>query len=168
MDLKFLKEVQSLGWHINGVLGDEVRVSCPAVGCGMKAKLKQGSSIPFADPGSRRNRLDVPLQSYDDLRRALRGRREDLALTILEVEEIGGIATDHLAKFEKDAHTKMPNAQTLIEWVQALGYELVLRPADLTPFAMRVVCDTRDKVASRSKRFTAEGRRRNERAGQAK
>lgn len=164
MDPKFVKKVQTAGWHITSVTEDAVVGSCPSVGCGLKAKLEPGGIVPDVDPGCRRNRLDEPVEDYDDIRRALRGRREDLGLTIREVEEIGGISVDFLAKFEKDDPSKTPNAQTLIEWAQALGYEIVLRPGQLTPYAVRTLCDTRDKYEARTRRFSIESRRRGQRA----
>lgn len=160
MEPKFVREVQKAGWHVESVTSDDVVARCPSVGCGLRAKLAQSSKIPVVDPACRRSAVDLPVHDFDDIRKALRTRREELALTIREVEEIGGITVDYLAKFEKDEPSKYPNAMLLIEWAQTLGYEFVLRPADMTPYAIRTICDTRDKEASRQKRFTVEKRRR--------
>lgn len=163
MDPKFIKDVQAAGWHIEAATSEFVIAKCPSVGCNLRAKLNQDQHIPQVDPGCRRSFTDRKVEKFDDIRLILRERRENLALSIREVEEIGGIAVDHLAKMEKDEFTKQPNAQTLIEWAQALGFELVLRPAELTNYALRTICDTRDKVAPRQKRFTLEARRRGRR-----
>lgn len=164
MEPKFVREVQKAGWHVESVNLDDVVARCPSVGCGLRAKLSQSAKIPEVDPGCRRSVIDLPVHDFEDIRKALRTRREELALTIREVEEIGGIAVDYLAKFEKDDPSKYPNAMLLIEWAQTLGYELVLRPAEMTPYAIRTICDTRGKVASRQKRFSVEERRRGEKA----
>ncbi|MFW8636972.1 helix-turn-helix domain-containing protein [Cribrihabitans pelagius] len=104
--------------------------------------------------------LDRKVGSYDGARMALRARREALGLTISEVEELAGATVDHLAKAEKDGSSKLPNAQLLLEWAQALGYEVVLRPTELPAYTRRVICYTRDRLEARQKRFRLEGRRR--------
>lgn len=160
MDVKFLREVQAKGWHVEAATETAVIAKCPSVGCNLRAKLACNAHIPEVDPNKSRGILDRKVEKYDDIREILRARREGLALTIREIEEISGIAVDHLAKMEKDDFRKQPNAQTLIEWAQALGFELVLRPIDMPIYALRTICDTRDKLASRSKRFSLENRRR--------
>ena len=160
MDPKFVKEVQQRGWHVEAVTDEDVIGRCPSIGCGLRAKLNQNARIPDVDPGCRRSRIDKPVHNFEDVRKAMRQRREELALTIHEVEEIGGITVDYLAKFEKENPSKIPNASLLFEWVQTLGYELVLRPIEMTPYAIRTICETRDKLASRQKRFSNDKRRR--------
>lgn len=133
----------------------------------MRARLKLNGPIPAVDPKGRRPAGDIPVATYDEIRRTLRSTREGLGLTIREVEEIAGAATDHFAKVEKDTPTtdssgrdRSPNVHLLIEWCQALGFELVLRPVPMSPLALRVVCDTRRKLEARNKRFALEAERR--------
>jgi transcriptional regulator with XRE-family HTH domain len=164
MDPKFLKECEDAGWHLEFVGDDFVVGKCPSVGCGLRAKLDQDRAVPCADPGRRRDVLDLKVGSYDEARTVLRERRETLGLTISEVEELAGATVDHLAKAEKDGPSKVPNAQLLLEWAQALGYEVVLRPTELPALTRRVICDTRDRLEARRKRFRLEGRRRSKRA----
>ena len=160
MEPKFLKDVQAAGWHVEAVTTDAVIGKCPSVGCNLRAKLQHGAYIPQVDPGCRRDLIDQRVESYEDIQAILKARREGLSLSIREVEEIAGIATDHIAKMEKVNPTKLPNAEALIEWAQALGFELVFRPAPMTSYAIRTICETRDKTASRQKRFKVEQRRR--------
>ena len=163
MDAKFLKELQDSGWHIEHVSEESAICKCPSVGCGLRAKLTQGAHIPKVDPGHRRDLLDHPISQYDDIRRILRERREGLGLTIREVEEVSGMAGDHLAKAEKDDFVKVPNANVMIEWAQSLGFEVVLRPSGLPTYTRRVVAESRKSQASRQRRFSLERRRRGSR-----
>ncbi len=160
MDTKFLREVQKAGWFIEKVTDSFVIGKCPSQGCHMRAKLCHKMPVPAVDPLDRRAQKDITLTGYDPARRILRDRREKLALSIREMEEISGIVDDHLAKMEKDSYTKIPNAQTFIEWAQALGFEVVLRPAGLTLLSLRTIIDTREKLPSREARFKVEAARR--------
>jgi len=164
MDAKFVKDVQSKGWSVQAVSKDAVVAKCPSAGCNLFAELKYGGHIPEVDPGCRRDPIDLQVASYDEIRLHLRAARERLLLSIREVEEISGIASDHLAKVEKDHNPRMPPAQMLFDWAGALGYELVLRPVPLPALAIRTIMDTRDKTAARTKRNTMESRRRAVRA----
>lgn len=163
MDPMFLRDVQANGWHIRAVTESSVIGKCPSVGCNLHAELHIDGHIPAVDPGCRRDLIDQKVESYSDIQGILKERREGLALSIRETEEIAGIATDHIAKMEKENPSKIPNAEILIEWAQALGYEVVFRPIPMTSYAIRTICDTRDKVASRTKRFRLEERRRGSR-----
>lgn len=160
MDIKFVKQVQASGWSIQSVTPDSVVAKCPSAGCNLYAELKQGAVIPVVDPGCRRDPIDVQMPTYDALRKMLRTHRESLLLTIREVEEVAGLEPDLLAKVERDGTKKIPNVQTMLDWAGALGFELVLRPIPLTPYAMRTIVETRDKTAARTKRMTLENRRR--------
>lgn len=160
MDTKFLKAVQEKGWHIEAATEESVIAKCPSAGCNLRAELRFGGHVPDVDPGCKRNLLDQEVTTYDDLRTMLRSRRDNLRLSIREVEEIAGMPTDHLAKIEHDGMKRLPNFQFVMEWAAALGFEVVLRPIPMTSYAIRTICDTRDKVASRTKRLTIEQRRR--------
>ena len=162
-DTKFLKQVQQSGWQIDQVSEDACTVKCPTSGCSFRAKLKQGGFIPNREVP--RFTLDIPITDFDKARRALKDRREALALVIRDVEDIAGIATDHLAKFEREnwyeGTRRMPNAQTFIEWAQALGYEMVLRPTELTPYALSVIAQTRNKSRTRKSRNATRNKKAN-------
>lgn len=150
VDVKFLRDVQSAGWVIRAVDQGGVLAGCPRSGCALKVKLRQGARIPdTCRPGP--DLAEVTVGVFDDARVFLRQRRNDLALNIKEVEEVAGITVDYLAKFEKDNPSKIPNAQTFIEWAQSLGYAVVLRPDRLPVYALRTITDTRAVAASRIK-----------------
>ena len=165
MDTKFVKDVQAAGWSIEAVTTDSVIAKCPSAGCNLYAELNQGGVVPTVDPGARRDPIDCQVATYDTIRKMLRHRRESLLLTIRELEEVAGLEPDLLAKVERDGTKKIPNVQTLLDWVGALGFELVLRAVPMTALALRTIVETRDKTAARSKRMTLENRRRGERAG---
>lgn len=148
IDPKFLNAVQSKGWLIKAVGEKHVLAGCPRHGCGLKVQMAPGKVIPEAckDDGKLE---EAEVRTFDDARLFLRERREDLAMTIRETEEVAGIAGDFLAKFEKDDPSKIPNAQTFIEWAQALGYVVTLRPAKLSSYAIAVIAGTRHRLGAR-------------------
>lgn len=161
MDPKFLKKVQECGWHLEQVSETQVVGRCPAEGCGMKALLKQGEPVPQVDPDQRRNGLDVPVESFDHFRRILRERREDLGLRIWETEYMVGVAIDFFAKVEKENPSKTVNFQTALDWAQALGFEIVLRPTSIdNAQSLSIICETRDKLPYRRRRNNLERERR--------
>jgi transcriptional regulator with XRE-family HTH domain len=160
VESEFLKTVQKAGWQIERVSETDVTGKCPSIGCEMRAKLKPDAMVPQVASSCRSSPIDLPVEDFDGLRRLLRSRREALALTIREVEEIAGITVDYLAKFEKNDPSKIPNMQTALDWIQSLGYEVVIRPAEMTPYALRVICETRPKYESRKRRFEIENARR--------
>jgi len=149
---EFLKRVQAAGWNIVTADKEHVWGSCPRAGCNLRVKLRDGAAIP-ATCRPTPALAEIVVEQFDDARVAMRARREELCLSIKDVEEAGGIAGDFLAKFEKDEVAKIPNAQTFIEWVQALGYKVVLRPAELPPYTMRIIEQTRAQVAPRKKAY---------------
>jgi transcriptional regulator with XRE-family HTH domain len=158
MDQGFLKEVQSAGWPIERVNRDNVVVGCPNAGCSVNVRLRSGSRIPGAcDSGDQPKQQVVTV--FDDARVFLRGRREQLRLTIRDVESISGMADDFLAKFEKEKPSKYPNVQTFVEWAQSLGYQVVLTPAEFPPLALRVLAETRHLIPARDQ-MTAQHRAR--------
>jgi transcriptional regulator with XRE-family HTH domain len=149
MDARFLRSVQDAGWLISSANQQYVLAECPNAGCGMTALLKRGTVIPQACQGPSRLK-EVALDSFQHGRVELRRRREEMALTIKDLEEIAGAAGDHFAKAEKDDPSKVPNAQIFIEWAHSLGYDVVLRPGrPLTPLATRIIADSRDRAAAR-------------------
>lgn len=163
LDQFFLRQLQRSGWIILAAEQDRVLCGCPRDGCEVSMCLAPDSHIPQTS-GRGPDYADVAVSSFEDARLFLRQRRESLAYTIREVEEIAGIAVDFLAKFEKDDPSKIPNAMTFIEWSQALGYDVVLRPGKLTPNALRVLADTRDKLEQRRSKFRIHAARRASRA----
>ena len=201
MNQSFLKDVQAAGWMIRKVTQTAAIVSCPNPGCALNVNLELGRSIPKVNmPCS----IGSPIADFDDIRCRLRERRQELGFSIKDVEEIGGIAHDHLSKFEKDDPYRIPNMQTIIDWANALGnrlvfkrrdgegwdstefnfaffniasrkqsnavhvieiikgtgFDLFLRPDELPSRAIRIICETRDKVQRRARRFEIEAQRR--------
>lgn len=162
---KFLREIQAAGWLIKAVDEGIAYGACPRSDCGLTVKLRSGTKIPEAcKPGPAL--AEVLIERFDDARIFLRDRRDALLLTIREVEEVAGISVDFLAKFEKDDPSKIPNTQTFIEWAQALGYEVVLRPGTLPAYALRTISNTR-AVAGRRKTMLRHSRARRASASQS-
>ena len=155
----FLRALQSAGWLIKAVDEDKATVSCPRSGCGLNLTYRPGRKI-HQSCAKEPTIAECPVRGFDDARVFLRQRREDLALSIKDVEEVAGMAVDHLAKFEKDDSVRIPNAQIFFEWVQALGYQVVLKPAELPVYALRIVAESRDKVAMRKRHFRIRKERR--------
>lgn len=148
IDPEFLAAIQRAGWRIVAVEPTSALCSCRRDGCGLTVRLQQGEKFPVTD----RKGPDVAEQvvsSFEDARVFLRQKREHLALTIADVEAGAGIASDFLAKFEKDNPSKIPNAQTFIEWASSLGYQLVLRPGDIPKNMLRMISDTRQGIKRR-------------------
>lgn len=156
-----LKRAQRAGWIIEGVSDDGMLCRCPSAGCGLRVKIKYGASIQSCDPGLSRDPRAIPVGSYEDVRKLLRERREDLLLTIPEVEEIAGITKDHIAKAEKENPTRTPGLDIIAEWAAALGYEIVLRPTQLSALSLRLIDETR---RYRGRRVQERERRRRQRA----
>lgn len=149
IDPTFLRQVQTAGWQIAGATEDKVLAGCPTPGCPVKVTFAPGQQVRQACGQGQTS--SVVVGSFDDARLFLRARRNALALAIRDVEDVAGISVDFLAKFEKDDPSKYPNAQTFLEWVQALGYEVVLRPAVLPLYALRVIAETRPRTGARTK-----------------
>lgn len=143
MSVDDLKRAQKAGWIIQGVDDEGILCRCPSSGCGLQVRIKYGGPVQHCDPGLTRDPRSIPVGSYDDVRRILRDRREELLLTIPEVEEIAGTTKDHLAKAEKENPSRVPGFDIIAEWAEALGYEIVLRPAQLSSLSMRLIAETR-------------------------
>jgi len=156
IDPTFLRQVQTAGWQIAGATETAIIAACPTDGCSVRVTFTAGQPVRFACKPSQN--ADCVVGSFDAGRNVMRKRRLELALTIKDVEDIAGIAVDFLAKFEKDNPSKIPNAQTFIEWAQALGYDVVLRRSTLPLYALRLIADTRPQAAARL-RATARGQR---------
>jgi len=114
--------------------------------------LRPGKSIPETCAIGP-DLAEVTVEHFETARVFLRDRREQLCLTIKELEEAAGITVDFMAKFEKDDPSKIPNTQTFIEWAQSLGYDVVLRPGKLPPNVLRLMADTRERVLARRNAF---------------
>lgn len=150
MDTKVLREIQRLGWIIESVGKDACVVKCPEQGCGMRARIRKDTGAP--PRLNERVETDIEAKSFDEVRQMLRARRLELALSIPEIEEAAGLTTDHLAKFERPDFSKIPNLDTVIYWAGALGFELVLRPAELPPMTLRMITETRPILPQRRRR----------------
>ena len=157
MDPALLREIQRHGWLIESVGETDCVVKCPVEGCGMRTRLKKGRKVPpRLNPAVH---LSEVAESFDGIRAALRARRQELCLSITEVEEAAGMTEAHLAKFERPEYSKIPNLETLIIWAGALGYELTLRAADLPPKTLRTISETRALVPDRTRRQAIDLRR---------
>ena len=152
-----LKAIQRAGWAIVGADEQSCVVKCTTFGCQMRARFVAGGAVPQRSVPA--HNWDRVVRSFDDVREVMKDRRQELGLTIPEVEHISGIASDHLAKFEKTDWNRPPNINTLMSWATALGYEVVLRHGELPPVTLRWIAETRDKVATRRGRFE-KGRKR--------
>jgi hypothetical protein len=99
MDPALLREIQRHGWLIESVGETDCVVKCPVEGCGMRTRLKKGRKVPpRLNPAVH---LSEVAESFDGIRAALRARRQELCLSITEVEEAAGMTEAHLAKFER-------------------------------------------------------------------
>lgn len=164
MDPKFLRDVQDKGWWIEAVTQKTCLASCPVPGCGMMTQLRQGARVPPRAPGS--DNTEVQVTDYEAVRVLLRERREQMGLSIREVEEDAGMAVDFLAKFERDTWNRagtirLPNLATFIEWAQVLGFEVYIRKGPMPPKVLRTIAQTRE-VADARKRQISEAQRRRE------
>lgn len=157
----FLAAIQMAGWLIKAVDEDRATVSCPRAGCGLDLTYRPGGKIHEAC-AKEPTIAQCAVELFADARKFLRQRREDLGFSIKDVEEVAGMAVDHLAKFEKDDAYRIPNAQIFFEWARALGYQVVLRPhpKGLPNYALRMVAETRDKQTMRRHHFRVHGARR--------
>ena len=157
-DKRFLREVQNAGWNIEAVTENACIGRCPTLGCSMRALMTEGKQIPQrVVPGS--PSLDIVVESWDQLKVILKDRREELGLSIREVEEVTGIADDHIAKMEPKNASRQPNVDTLKHWTGGIGYEVVLRPVALPPVTLAMIEETRPKYTDRRKRFALERQR---------
>jgi transcriptional regulator with XRE-family HTH domain len=148
VDTSFLRNVQNAGWIIQFVDDDKVLAKCPRAGCSLKAVLKDGDNVPetcAVGPSL----TEITIGCYDDARKFLRQRRDDLVLSIKDVEEVAGMTVDMLAKVEKDNPSKIPNFIFVLEWAQSLGYDLVLRPGNLPNYALRTIAESRGQMKRR-------------------
>lgn len=160
MDRKWLERIQKAGWYLLRVSEKEVVASCPAHGCGMKAKLREGGPIPWVDPDGRRNRLDMEVASEDSGRKMLRFRREELGLAMDELEDLVGLTPGHVNKLEKDNPDRGMSLQMFIDLSEALGFEVVVRPREMPLKTLSYLAGTRHLYEKRRRRFARERARR--------
>jgi len=144
-----IKEAQRKGWVVIGVETGSIFLRCPSYGCGLKCKVLNGEPIPSVDPMLSRNPVDMQVGSFADMQSALRERREELCLSISEVEDAAGLAHGHIGKAEKDNPSREPQIGIILEWAQALGFEVVLRRADLPPLTQRLIEGSRGRAEIR-------------------
>jgi transcriptional regulator with XRE-family HTH domain len=103
---------------------------------------------------------EIVFDSYVAWHKFLQDRREQLGLSIRDMEAISGLADDHLAKIESGV--KIPNLETAIMLSQAAGIELFARYSPLRKLAKRTIIETRAQLQSREtmQKHHAERRRR--------
>lgn len=149
---EFMARCQKAGWVVLAADESTVIGGCPRSGCGLRVKLQEGKEVPQTEK-TNPALAEVIVEQFDDARVAMRDVRERLGLSIKDVEDAAGLAVDYLAKFEKDDVVKIPNAQTFLEWIQALGYTVVLRPTGLPPYTLRIIAQTRAGLGRRKQSF---------------
>lgn len=150
MDQGFLRDVQKAGWLINAVDETVVRVSCPRHGCNLKVNLRKGKNIPVAcSPQPEKQYIEI--DGTDAIRLLYRLIREELGLTIKEVEEMAGASVDYFAKAEKNNPSKFPNFQSTLEWGKSLGVRILAERGPLPAMSLRYLADSRKQVAARLK-----------------
>lgn len=154
----FLKALQIAGWIIKTVDEERAVVSCPRAGCGLDLAYRPGAKIHQACEDSRIGAQRV--DSFSHLAKVLRERREDLCLSIKDVEEICGMAEDYLAKFEKDNPARVPPFNTIRDWAEGLGFSIWIMPENMPALALRLISSNRDKVAMRKRHFKVYRQRR--------
>lgn len=154
---EFLREVQRAGWDLMSVDLGSALVSCPRQGCNLRVRLKSGTAIPETC-GRGPDLRETVVRSYEDARIALRNKRHSLTLSIAEVEDIAGMASDHLAKAEKENPSRILTTNIFLEWCEALGFEVVLRPKELSPYALRVISQTRARSEARRNQIVRQRR----------
>lgn len=163
VDRKFLRDVQDEGWHVEQVGTEEVIARCPREGCGMRAKLSSAAPVPSIDHDWTGRGYFDQVSFYAEWQNVLRGRREELGLTLHELEDVLGVATDYLAKAEKPSPAKIPNLQTALDWASALGLRVVIVPGPIQEAsALQAVVDTRPKLKRRRGRVRIDRARRGE------
>ncbi len=152
MNPDFLRRAQVEGWNVITADKEFVWLGCSRAGCNFQFKVRDGGAIPQTcrpQPVL----AEIAIESFDDLREALRARREQLCLSIKDVEDAAGVATDHLAKFEKDDSLRIPNVMTAMDWAQALGYTIVLRQTGMPQVTLGLIARTRHLLSKRMSSF---------------
>lgn len=155
---EFLREIERHGWAIKSVDQSGCLARCGTGGCGLTIKLEPGAPIPPRNVPSGPSQL-ILTDGYDDARRALKARRQDLCLSITEVEEGAGLGHDHLAKAERTDYTRAPNIELFYFWSAFLGYRVALLPTPVPPIAARIIAENRGQVPARQRRNALERRR---------
>ncbi len=163
MKMATLIEAQDKGWLLEDSDAAVVHVACPRAGCGLTLTLREGEPIPSCATGEAQ---EVIVATHEDARRFLRARREQLGLSISDVEHLAGLASSHLLKAEKDNPARKVELDTLTLWANALGYAVALVPAPLHSATLRLIADTRhlQEQRQRTARQAAEVRERKRQA----
>lgn len=142
---EFLAAIQNAGWKITAVDSSGAIAKCGNPGCSLQIRLEPNRQVPPAWD-ERQITAWTKVTDIDGLRQALRKRREDLALTIPEVEAEAGLVESHLNKIEKDFPSKIPNIQTMLWLLRALGLSIYLAPDEFPKPVLRALATTRDKI----------------------
>jgi hypothetical protein len=160
LPLSFLRDLQRRGWLIESATAEACVARCPEPGCSVRTHITEGGRIP------QRYTVDdqgwIPLTGANHAVDVARQRRQQLRLSIAEVEECAGLTADHIAKAETG---RQFNVDTACVWFPAIGYDLVLVPRPLPSVTLRVLAETRALEDSRGRRFdrnarlTPDGRR---------
>ena len=153
LPLSFLRELQRRGWLIESATANGCVARCPEAGCSVRTHITEGNSIP------QRFTVDdegwIPLTGAAQAVEVARHRRQQLRLSIAEVEECAGLTADHIAKAETG---RQFNVDTACVWFPAIGYDLVLVRRPLPSVTLRVLAETRALEDSRGRRFDRDAR----------
>lgn len=152
LGIEFMHRVQRQGWSIVSADESGVTARCRARGCAMGARLSLDGHVPKVckpDTGPQ----EITVEVFEHIRVTLKARREELQLTIAELEDIIGMARDQIAKCERENPSRIPNVQTIMEWGEALGYRFAMIPANLPAITLRHIETTRDVAEWRKKKL---------------
>jgi transcriptional regulator with XRE-family HTH domain len=142
---EFLAAIQKAGWRISAADETCAICRCGNPGCSLQIKLVPNKPIPTA--WSDTEVLSwTKITDIQELRLALRSRREDLGLIIPEIEAEAGLADHHLGKIEKDYPTKIPNVQTLLWLMRALGLSMYIAPDEFPKPVLRAIAESRARL----------------------
>lgn len=166
IDVPFLKAVQREGWTIKGSDGEVIIAGCPRSGCGLVVKMRPGAAIPRSC-GPSPALTEIGIASFNDMRRFLQDRGEELGLSIPEIEDLVGLAGDHLAKFYSETPQKLINVVAFIDLCDALGLRISLSRGPVPDITLRKIAEGQDNKRRRINHRYFQARRKARRGAQA-
>lgn len=138
----FIEAAQERGWVLFSSTPEGLTFRCARMGCEharfvSQERVESGRTLAACQwehrPGA--NRYAVP--SYSEMVYLLREARWRMGLSQEELGACIGGADGHVNKLEVgDRRATMP---TLLEWAQALGFDVVLMPAPLPKATLRAI-----------------------------
>lgn len=146
MRQEFLRDVQRAGWRIEAVGETSCTGRCPRTGCGMLAVIKDAAALPVVRPDAP---AGIVVRTNEEMRLALREKREKLRLTQEEVEACAGLTQHHLAKAEKAEPSRKPTIDTWSLVAETVGYQIVLVPLPLPATTLAAIERSREAASTR-------------------